>query len=207
MESIIARMLRKERRNIKGHIKSVKIYDKYISNSKKHLDFGCGFGCVAYLLACEHPKMKVVGIDIKKPDIMAGRKRYNAPNLKLLVSSKINGKFDSISSFDVLHHLKDVKYYIDQFCSRLNPHGKVIILEHRKVSRKKFMELYYKPRTIELSKSKVKTFHLDSFEEEYQQHGKWNVKQFVSMMEKAGFKSLEVKPFEINLMYIGEKRK
>jgi len=207
MNIIKTSMLRKERHNIKSHARFQKILSKYISKSKRHLDFGCGFGCTTYLLACEYPEMKVTGMDIRREDINAGRKRYIAPNLKLMVSNKINGKFDTISCFGVLHEIVgDLNYYLKEFHSHLNPHGKVLIFDFRKVSRKKLMKFYYKPRLEELSKEKIKSFNLKSFDEEYEHHCKWTVKQFVSMFEKVGFKTLEIKLDEIALEYIGEKR-
>lgn len=206
-EVIKASMLRKERHNIKNHVRFQKILSKYISKSKNHLDFGCGFGCTPYLLACEHPGMEVIGIDIKKENVNTGRKRYIAPNLKLMVSNKIKGKFDTISSFGVIHEIVgDLNYYLKEFHSHLNPKGKVLIFDFRKVSRKKLMKFYYKPRLEELSKEKIKSFNLESFDDEYKHHCKWTVKQFVSMFEKAGFRTIRVKLDEIGLEYVGEKK-
>lgn len=207
MNVIKASMLRKERHNIRNHIKFQKILNKYIPKSKRHLDFGCGFGFVPYMLACEYPEMKVIGIDIKKECIMAGRKRYSAPNLRLMNSNKINGKFDTISTFGVLHEISgNLNDYLKGFYSHLNPHGKVLIFDFRKVSRKKLMKFYYKPRLEELSKEKIKSFNLKNFDEEYKHHCKWTVKQFVSMFENVGFKTLEIKLDEIGLEYVGEKK-
>jgi ubiquinone/menaquinone biosynthesis C-methylase UbiE len=53
----------------------------FLSESKKHLDFGCGFGCFAYLLSKDYPRMKTVGIDIDKRAIKEGRKSIKEKTL------------------------------------------------------------------------------------------------------------------------------
>ncbi len=204
MKDIITRMLIKERHNIKRHFEIPKIYEKYISKSKRHLDFGCGFGCESYLIASSYPEIEVIGIDRRREDLMIGKKRYTAPNLTLLVSNKIKGKFDTISCFNVLHTIVgDLNYYLKEFYSHLKPHGRIIIRDMRKVSKERFMKYFYKPRIKEI---KTKAYKLDSFEEEYNKHNKWTIKQFVSMIEKAGFKTLEVKTDKLGILYVGEKK-
>jgi ubiquinone/menaquinone biosynthesis C-methylase UbiE len=207
MENIRDRMLHKERfylTNLKNHFRLQKIYDKYISKSKKHLDFGCEFGFFTYILACSYQNTDVTGTDMEKEAIAKGKERYVAPNLTLMVSSKINGKFDTISCFNTLHEIAgDRNIYLKEFYSHLNSNGKIIIYDFRKVSKKKFMK-YYKKKLKNFSKTKHKIKR--SFEEDYEHSCKWSVKQFVSMFEKMGFKTLEIKPFETSLIYVGEKK-
>ena len=205
MKRIISRMLSEERHKIKNHIKYQKIYDRYLSKSKKHLDFGCGFGFFPYMLACEYPTMKVIGIERRREEIANGKKRYNARNLTLIVSNKIIGKFDTISCFNVLHEIVgDLNTYLKGFCSHLNPHGKIIIYDFRKVSKKKFKKFQLNPLVQELRKNKI--FKKKDLDEEYKEHNKWNIKQFVSMLEKAGFKKREIKTEEVHLFYVGERK-
>jgi ubiquinone/menaquinone biosynthesis C-methylase UbiE len=206
MKKIEAQLLRKEWRNFKSYFRLKNIFIQYILESKKHLDFGCGFGCLPYLLAQELSKTKVVGIDVNKDKISVGTKRYKAKNLKLLVSGHITGKFDSISCFHVLHHLNNVKKYLNGFYSHLNPGGIIIIYDHRKVTRKRFRKFYYEPRLKELQHTKIKLFPLKGFEEEYKIHSKWNIKEFISMIEKVGFKTMKMKREKLNLLYIGKKK-
>ena len=80
------RMLRLERYNIRSHFNSQKVFEDSVRKSRKHLDFGCGFGFITYMMACRYPKTRFVGIDINKEKIRLGRKRYNAHNLELKVS-------------------------------------------------------------------------------------------------------------------------
>ena len=206
-ESLI---LRRERKDIKKFCGLKKIFNRYISESKKHLDFGCGFGCKTYLIACEYPKIKIIGMDKDRNIIRLAKKRYKTDNLKFMVSGCVKGKFDSISCFNVLHHIKDVKEYVKGFYSHLNAKGIVIVSDFRRVPKKKFRKLYYNKRLREYRKIKSKVlskiFKPKSFEEDYKQHCRWNIKQFVSMFEEAGFKTLDIIYDELNLFYLGIKR-
>jgi len=205
MKKIMAKLLRKERQKIKDYYELKKNFENYLESSKRHLDFGCGFGTLPYLIACEHPEMKVKGIDTKKDEITTGKKRYIAPNLMLNISNKVNGKFDTISTFFVLHEIiGDLDKHLKVFYSHLNKHGKIIIEDARKVSKKRFMKFYYKPRLAESRLNKA--YILKSFEEEYKHNCKFNSKQIISTLEKAGFKTLRIKFFETSLLYIGEKK-
>lgn len=197
------RMFRKEWWNIKKYFLYRKIFNQFISKSKIHLDFGCGFGCIPYLLACDFPTMKVVGVDIDGKVLNLGKKRYKANNLKLLVSNEVNDKFDSISCSDVLHHIKNVEEYLKEFYSHLNSGGVIIIWEPRRVSKDKFRKVYYNPRLKEFKKLGIK---LKPFESYYKHHSKWNIKEFNNMLKKAGFKTVKIKPEDgIGLFYIGKK--
>jgi ubiquinone/menaquinone biosynthesis C-methylase UbiE len=189
-------LLRKEQHWIKRYIELNRFIKACTSKSSKHLDFGCGYGSFAYLLACEHPKMQVVGIDTDKAKILAGKKRYKISNLKLVCPSRIRGKFDSISCLFVLHEISNL--HLKHFYNHLTQKGKIFVLDFRRVSKEKFRKLFYEP--------KAKLFKLKSFEEEYRCHTKWNVRQFEKMFEEAGFKTLAVKPVgELHCLYLGKK--
>jgi ubiquinone/menaquinone biosynthesis C-methylase UbiE len=208
MDKTEADLLRKERQWFGIYNKLHNFIKTHISCSKKHLDFGCGYGNFAYFLACEYPKMQVVGIDMNRKKILAGMKRYNAPNLKIKASSKVNGKFDSISCFFVLHEIVgNLEEYVNCFYNHLNSNGKIFVLDYRRVSREKFKKLYYQPRLQKLKKSKFKLYKLESFEEEYKHHSKWNMKQFEEIFKKNGFKTLTIRPVTgLHCLYVGIKR-
>ena len=171
-----------------------KILSKHVS--KKHLDFGCGYGALPFLLAKDFPKLKVVGIDIDKDQIKIGKQRYKRKNLQLKCTDKITGKFDSISSFFSIHHLKakDLK----EFHKHLNPGGKLIIFDFRKVPKSKFKEWYEKKKIIGEYK--------DSFEKSYKEHSRWSVEEFSNLMQDIGFKTLKAeKAAKYWLWYVGKK--
>lgn len=159
-----------------------------------------------YLLSKDFPQLIVVGVDKDKNAINEGKKRYKADNFNLSASKNIKGNFDSISCFNVLHHIENVEEYLNKLYSILNPKGRIIIIDFRKVSKEKFKKEYYNLRIAELKNSKNKTFNLESFEEEYRRHNRWNMKEFVSMLENTGFKTLEVKLESLQLVYAGEKK-
>ncbi|MCW1309918.1 MAG: methyltransferase domain-containing protein [Candidatus Nanoarchaeia archaeon] len=171
----------------------------YISRSKRHLDFGCGFGFLTYILAKEYPRTMFYGIDIDKERIKIGRKRYSRVNLKLRCSNKIIGKFDSMSMCFVIHHLGNMtKQYLKELYKHLNPNGKIIVFDFRKVSKSRYKKWYDK---------KVKEGEYeDSFEKSYQTHNRWTIKEFSSLMEKIGFKTILTKPIgDLRFLYVGEK--
>lgn len=166
-----------------------------IETEGKHLDFGCGFGCFAYLLAKDYPRMKVIGIDIDKKALRDGKKRYKRKNLKLIATSKIAGKYTSISCCFTLHELNNPKKYVKEFYRRLENNGRILVFDFRKVSRRKFMEWYKKREYIH-----------DSFEKTYKKHCRWNLQELASMFERVGFKTLKIEPVgDYWCLYVGEK--
>lgn len=174
--------------------------DRLASYIKKtHLDFGCGFGTLPYLLAKDYPNTKITGIDINCDEISLGKHEYKLKNLKLGCTDKITEKFDSISSFHVIHHLKDKsESYLKEFYKHLNPGGIVIIFDFRKVSRKEFEYWYDKKKKIGEYK--------DDFETSYKEHNRWTVEEFKDMMENISFKTIKSrKAADYWLWYVGKK--
>jgi ubiquinone/menaquinone biosynthesis C-methylase UbiE len=167
----------------------------YLRGSKKHLDFGCGFGCFAYLLSKDYPRMKVIGTDIDKEAIREGRKRYKRKNLKLVATDKIIGKYTSISCCFTLHELTNPKKYIKEFYRHLENDGIILVYDLRKVSKKKFIKWYSERKYIQ-----------ESFEETYRKHCKWTPKELAKIFEKSGFKTLEVRSIsDYWCFYVGKK--
>ncbi|MFH1752461.1 MAG: class I SAM-dependent methyltransferase [archaeon] len=73
-----------------------KTIKEFVSNSKNHLDYGCGFGMLAFLLAKTQKNTKVKGFDKDLKAINLGKKTYSQKNLEL--SNVLPKKeFDSLS--------------------------------------------------------------------------------------------------------------
>lgn len=165
-----------------------------ILNGGKHLDFGCGFGAFAKILAEKYPHVQVYGIDPDREKIEIGKHRYKLSNLHLLHSNRLVGKYCSCTAFFVLHEIADTRTALNDLYEHLNMDGKIMVDDFRKRSRAKYREWYEKGRREH------------SFEEEYQKHNQWTVKEFERMCEDAGFKTIEIKQRgDYWLLYIGEK--
>jgi cyclopropane fatty-acyl-phospholipid synthase-like methyltransferase len=171
----------------------------FIMKSSTHLDFGCGFGFLAYLLAKDYSKAKIFGIDKNQRSINLANKKYRKSNLKFNCTDKITGKYDSISAFFVIHHLKkNSRKYLREFYNHLNTKGRVIIFDFRKISKAKYRKWYEKKREAGEYK--------ESFEKSYKEHNKWTVKQFSSLMKNVGFKTIKDEPIdEFWFFYVGKK--
>ena len=169
-------------------------FKENVSNSKKHLDFGCEFGTFPKILAEKYPDVKVYGIDLDKEKIEIGKRRYRLPNLFVLYSTKIIGLYDSITALFTLHEISDTNKALDDLYRHLNNDGRIMIYDFRKTSKAKYKEWYEKG-----SMSRV-------FEEEYRKHNRWAVKEFEQMCEKSGFKTIKTEPIgDFWLIYIGKK--
>jgi 2-polyprenyl-3-methyl-5-hydroxy-6-metoxy-1,4-benzoquinol methylase len=171
----------------------------FIIDSKKHLDFGCGFGFLAYFISKDYPKIQVYGFDIDRNCIKIAKQYYKRNNLHFICTSNITQKFDSISVYNVLHHLDEkVEKFLRLFYKKLNLNGKIIIRDFRKVSKDKFKKWY--------DKKVEEGIYKDSFELAYKEHNRWTSKQFSDLMKKIGFKTIIIENYEeYGLVYIGRK--
>ena len=194
----VSKMLRKEKRWNKGFPKHKIYLQKFIRKSKNHLDFGCGFGYFAYLLAKNFPQIQVTGIDVSNNAIRLGKKKYKRKNLQLKREHTIKNCYDSITAIDVVHHLTNPSRYLRHFYEHLNDKGYVLIHDFRKVSRLKFRPCY--------EAKKAEGRYESSFEVMYKRHCRWTPKQFSAMAKKAGFKQKYLKTRNYNFIYVGQKR-
>jgi len=173
-----------ERLNLKGNI----------IDSKRHLDFGCGFGSFARILAEKYPDVQVYGIDVDKGKIEIGKKRYRLPNLHLLHSKVMIGRYDSITSLFTLHEIADVRKALDDLHRHLNVNGRIMIYEFRKRGKAKYREWYVKGRREQ------------DFGEEYRKHNRWTVREFERICVNASFKTIKIGVVgDFWLFYIGTK--
>lgn len=106
------------------HIATYQFGSKY-AKGKRVLDYGCGSGYGSFILS--NVAEKVTAIDTDKDTIEYAKSNYSASNLDYKNISKLNEKFDLITSFQVIEHVDNVKNYIAQLRSLLKPNGYVLL--------------------------------------------------------------------------------
>jgi cyclopropane fatty-acyl-phospholipid synthase-like methyltransferase len=169
--------------------------NKKLAQSKRHLDFGCGWGFFTKFFAQVYPNIQVDGLDQDYYKIENAKTYRTLSNINYIWSEKIQEDYDSISVIKVLHEIKDVEAILTELNKHLITGGKIIIYDFRKASKEDFKKLY-----------KQGGFS-GTFEEEYEEHNKWTPKQFKELMEKADFKTIKIKTDGKHyLMYAGEKK-
>jgi ubiquinone/menaquinone biosynthesis C-methylase UbiE len=168
-------------------------FAKYIKNSKKHLDFGCGFGVFTYRLAKKHPKTMFFGTDIDKKMLSYAKEKYVLKNLSFKPDK--NAKYDSMSFIYVLHHIEYTQIELRKILKSLNKKGKVFILEFKETKEKKFQGLYNSGH------------HDQTFKEYYNIHNRWSKKEFEQMCKDLGLKTLLLKDYgDYWFVYVGDKK-
>ena len=149
------------------------------------LDYGSSTGGFASLLAEYNPHTKVTAVDSNPEAIKLGKKDYqHLPNLEFIVAEEIPEKnYDLIFNNLVLHELsgkgdrRTINSFLKKAHSSLNPEGLISVLDNIKVSKKKFKPLYAKNESPKRG----------TFKQEYREHNKYSLKDWVNMLEKAGF--------------------
>lgn len=97
-----------------------------LAYGKKILDFGCGSGYGAHLLAAS--AFHVTGVDLDESAVKYARDKYTADNLIYkLIPEILNEKFDLITSFQVIEHVQNDRAYINKLKGMLNPGGCIMI--------------------------------------------------------------------------------
>lgn len=107
------------------------IMNKYPDKSTEILDFGCGGGQMAYMLAKEGYIVTVYDPNKKANDFISLRFKKNSAKVKKLmhpISPKIGNRFDVILCFDVLEHIPDEKFEetIETIRRLKKPEGEVL---------------------------------------------------------------------------------
>jgi cyclopropane fatty-acyl-phospholipid synthase-like methyltransferase len=177
-----------------------KLFDFKKNLYKSHLDLGCGFGAFLKILADKYPNVKFYGLDVDKDEIVLGKKLYNNKNLFLDRLKTLSGweKYDTISVFFVLHEIEGkAGKMIRQIRESLNFDGRIFIYDFRTTSKEEFRKFYDK--NTDPNKS--------SFEDEYEEHNKWDLREFEHMMRKSGFRTIMLTPVgDYFLAYIGGRK-
>ena len=116
-----------------------------IPNALKILDFGCGYGMLANLIAIKKPSRSVVGIDLNCRRIRTAKHSIkNRTNIEFLCAAIEDleaAQYDAVVMTDVLHHIDDisVKRLLRIVTSLLRDNGVLVILD---VDRTPFWKFY-----------------------------------------------------------------
>ena len=82
-----------------------------IKNGESVLDIGCGYGAVSRSVASSKSKSKIIGIDIKKENIIKANSYRNMKNLKFIVqdanTDNLFIKSDVVILSNVLEHIEN----------------------------------------------------------------------------------------------------
>ena len=97
------------------------------------LDVGCGNGTLTAKMAQKVTHGQVIGIDLSPSMIKAAQEFFaHVPNISFEVADatnfSFNQKFDCITSFFVLHWVKDQLAVLRNIKKTLKPHGKTLII-------------------------------------------------------------------------------
>jgi trans-aconitate methyltransferase len=112
------------------------------------------------ILAEKYPHLQVYGMDSDRERIEMGKQRYRLPNLHLLHTREIVGRYSSCTAFFVLREIADARKTLIDLYEHLNDDGRIMVDDFMKTSRAKYREWY----------EKGKRSH--SFEEEYRKHNR-----------------------------------
>lgn len=119
-----------------------KIYciDRYLGkkeSTKSILDYGCGTGRLTELIAQSYSGSTVFGYDISTEALsIAETKDISIKNVKYLNHLDDGIKFDLIVVINVFHHITrdDQKDELSKLRNKLNPDGRIVIIEHNPVN-------------------------------------------------------------------------
>jgi ubiquinone/menaquinone biosynthesis C-methylase UbiE len=177
----------------KSRVKVVKDIINNVDNIpiKKYLDFGCGEAQITKFVGKELKINDVTCIDVKKPKDTEGFKFIKIdPNIKRIPLD--SNSIELITSFMVLHHLRDPEKYIKEFNRVLKPSGLVIVREHDIQSSedndaKLFLDMLHGLYEIVWSSTgkQEDPEHIKNFYAVYRKRENWT-----KMFENNGFKRL-----------------
>jgi cyclopropane fatty-acyl-phospholipid synthase-like methyltransferase len=104
----------------------------------KVADVGCGNGRAIIKMATTYPNSSYIGLDIHEPSVELADKKAEEAGLENIVSFKVTniskdlgGKYDLITSFDVIHDLVNPKGALRVIRESLNPDGAFLLLEYK----------------------------------------------------------------------------
>ncbi len=181
------------------------VRDLDLSKPISVLDYGAGTGGFAGFLAEYNPQIKVTAVDSNPEAVKLGREHYqHLPNLEFLVSDEIpKGNYDLIFKNLVLHELsgkgdkKTITSFLKKAHKYLKDEGLVSVLDNRKIPEEDFKQIY------ENNQSRRK----GTFEEEYQEHNRYTMKDWQEMLEKSGFYTEKHAELPPNLFHYRGRKK
>ncbi len=123
-----------------GHLMHLASYNfaiKYVKN-KNVLDYGCGTGYGTFNLA--EQATSVIGIDISSEAINYAKLNYSSNNINFITNSNFEKKnfkekFDVVTSFQVIEHVKNEDHYLKSIYNLLKPGGIFLLTTPNKKNR------------------------------------------------------------------------
>ena len=156
------------------HKKVLKLFRKQNFDKKKFLDLGCGTG--EFIFNLKQKGLEIWGVDFSQTFINIARNYFNLKNLRVMsfkdfFSQRKLPKFDYISFFEVIEHLDNPKYFLQEIRKFLKPKG-----------------------TIILSTPCRERILVNWVEGEFPYHhlSRWNKESLTCFLEKNGFKAEKV---------------
>lgn len=110
----------------------LELISRYIKDSDKLLDVGCGPGGSTYAIACKFPFLNCTGIDISSTAIKTALSNYSLKNLNFEAGnakslSYPSCSFSIVTSFDCLEHIHDLDLVLLELMRVVKPGGCLII--------------------------------------------------------------------------------
>ena len=103
---------------------TIAITKKYLSSNDTVLDFGCARG--AYTVALADDVKEIHGIDISEKMIELAKERSKDILFTKATIFDIDGKYDVVLAYNILHLLEDAEKAIEKIDEVLNPDGRFI---------------------------------------------------------------------------------
>jgi len=125
-------MLREPGRRSDAHTARYFLARQYLPKEGLVLDAACGLGYGSAILACDHPAVRVVGIDQSEFAIRYAAANFSLPNTEFRtgeatrLAAFTDNSVDLVVSFETLEHLPDPLAFLAEVRRVLKPGGRLI---------------------------------------------------------------------------------
>jgi ubiquinone/menaquinone biosynthesis C-methylase UbiE len=115
-----------------------KLFKPYVKPGMRVMDFGCGAGFASIGMAHLVGKDgKVLSVDMQSEMLDMVKARIKQDGLEEIISThqcdtdslNVDGMFDFVNAFWVVHEVPDSKSFLQEVYSHLNPGGRLLIAE------------------------------------------------------------------------------
>lgn len=115
------------------HIASYEYAQNYVAG-KRVLDYGCGSGYGSHMLAMYAEN--IIAVDVSVEAVTYAKENFVSGNLVFKEVKDLGcEKFDVITSFQVIEHVSNDKWYIEKLKGMLNPGGVLLLTTPDKTNR------------------------------------------------------------------------